>query len=66
MWYSCRISTVDFAIKAFSETIVVLRSRLEKQSSGAIRKQMRGCGRLRHTENRFVTVPFHRYLQNFS
>ncbi|WP_334893228.1 hypothetical protein [Nostoc sp.] len=29
MWYSCRISTVDFAIKAFSETIVVLRSRLE-------------------------------------
>ncbi|MEH2223123.1 hypothetical protein [Nostoc sp.] len=57
---------MDFAIKAFSETIVVLRSRLEKQSSGAIRKQMRGCGRLRHTENRFVTVPFHRYLQNFS
>jgi hypothetical protein len=70
MWYAYRISTVDFAIKAFSDTIVALRLTPEKQSSAAIRKCIRGgCNRLRHAQNRFgwfFTLPFHCNLQNFS
>ncbi|MEH2281644.1 MAG: hypothetical protein V7K90_10025 [Nostoc sp.] len=41
MWYSYRISTGDFAIKAFSDTILALRLTPEKQPSAAIRKRIR-------------------------
>lgn len=41
MWYSYRISTVDFAIKAISDTIVASWLTPEKQSSAAIRKRIR-------------------------
>lgn len=41
MWYVYRISNVDFAIKAFSNTIEALRLTPEKQSSAAICKRIR-------------------------
>ncbi|MEH2106528.1 hypothetical protein [Nostoc sp.] len=58
---------MHFAIKAFSETIVALRSR--QRNSHQVRYGNRCVDAVGYATLKislFVTVPFHRYLQNFS
>ncbi|MEH1973711.1 MAG: hypothetical protein V7L02_11055 [Nostoc sp.] len=57
---------MDFAIKAFSETNCGIAIAPEKQSSGAIRKRVDAVGYATLKIGSFITVPFHRYLQNFA